>query len=244
MGQNVSVATNPSPLVLGFAHRGARANAPENTLEAFVLARRMGATALETDVWITRDGVAVVDHDGVGTDSRRRTPIHDLECRQLAPHVPTLGQLLDAVGTNVDLSIDVKDAEAAAETLRVIERADQSMLRRTWLCHPDPTLLAEWRKCSPDVQLVASIKRRQLHLDHRRSPTALAQIGVDVVNLRGRTWSPSVVRRCHEAGLLAFAWDVQCPGRMRVLMSWGIDGIYSDHVDRLVRTVPPAHSFG
>lgn len=241
MGQNASVAINPSPLVLGFAHRGARAHAPENTLESFVLARRMGATALETDVWITRDGVAVVDHDGVGTRSGRRTPIHDLAYRQLAPHVPTLGQLLDAVGTNVDLSIDVKDSEAAAETLHVIQRAGQSMLKRTWLCHPNPTHLAEWRKRSPEVRLVASIKRWQLHLDRRRSPSALAQHGVDVVNLRGRSWSPSMVRRCHESGLLAFAWDVQCPGRMRVLMSWGIDGIYSDHVDRLVRTVPPAY---
>ena len=58
---------------IGFAHRGASAHAPENTLEAFVLARRLGATGLESDVWLTADGVPVLDHHGkVGTRVRRR----------------------------------------------------------------------------------------------------------------------------------------------------------------------------
>ena len=41
-----------------FAHRGACAYAPENTLEAFALGLRLGATGLESDVWLTADGVA------------------------------------------------------------------------------------------------------------------------------------------------------------------------------------------
>ncbi|MCB1039054.1 MAG: glycerophosphodiester phosphodiesterase, partial [Acidimicrobiales bacterium] len=58
---------------LGFAHRGARAHARENTLEAFSLALRLGATALESDVWLTADGIPVLDHDGVvGGRLRRR----------------------------------------------------------------------------------------------------------------------------------------------------------------------------
>jgi hypothetical protein len=40
---------------IGFAHRGARADAPENTLEAFRLALDKGATGLESDVWLTAD---------------------------------------------------------------------------------------------------------------------------------------------------------------------------------------------
>ena len=52
-----------SPPVL-FAHRGAKAHAPDNTLEAFELAVKLGATGLETDAWCTRDGEVVLDHDG------------------------------------------------------------------------------------------------------------------------------------------------------------------------------------
>ncbi len=49
------------PLVL--AHRGDSIHAPENTLEAAVLAWEAGAEAWELDVQLTRDGVAVVFHD-------------------------------------------------------------------------------------------------------------------------------------------------------------------------------------
>ncbi|MFO1414004.1 MAG: glycerophosphodiester phosphodiesterase [Burkholderiales bacterium] len=44
-------------------HRGARGLAPENTLAAFERALALGVTTLETDVAITRDGVAVISHD-------------------------------------------------------------------------------------------------------------------------------------------------------------------------------------
>ncbi|MET0902947.1 MAG: glycerophosphodiester phosphodiesterase family protein, partial [Acidimicrobiales bacterium] len=64
---------------IGFAHRGARADAPENTLEAFVLAVRLGATGLESDVWLTRDGEAVLDHDGVVRQGLRKRPIAELD---------------------------------------------------------------------------------------------------------------------------------------------------------------------
>ena len=61
---------------IAFAHRGARAHAPENTLEAFGLALRLGATGLESDVWVTADGEVVLDHDGlVGRRVGRRRRI-------------------------------------------------------------------------------------------------------------------------------------------------------------------------
>src|SRR5262245_45061418 len=46
-----------------WAHRGASAHAPENTLEAFELARTAGADGIELDVRLDRDGTAVVFHD-------------------------------------------------------------------------------------------------------------------------------------------------------------------------------------
>ena len=46
-----------------FAHRGASGHAPENTLEAFEMAARMGADGVELDVHICRTGELVVAHD-------------------------------------------------------------------------------------------------------------------------------------------------------------------------------------
>lgn len=45
------------------AHRGASAYVPENTLAAFQLALDMGVTEVETDIRLTKDGVAVLCHD-------------------------------------------------------------------------------------------------------------------------------------------------------------------------------------
>ena len=127
---------------IGFAHRGARADAPENTLEAFRLARRLGAMALESDVWLTSDGVPVLDHDGVVGKVRRR-PIASVPRAELPDHIPSLAELYDEVGTDVDLSLDIKDAAAFDATVAVAAAAGQGALPRLWLCHPDWELV-EW----------------------------------------------------------------------------------------------------
>lgn len=226
-----------STAVIGFAHRGARAHAPENTIEAFVTACQMGADAVETDVWLTRDGVAVIDHDGVVRRGCFRRPIREFNVADLPPHMPTLAALQQAVGPHVGLSIDVKDPKATAAILAVRGLAGQPALRRTWLCDTDPERLASWRALDPHTPLVASIRRRGLKT---WSPERLAGIGIGVLNLPHRHWSPSLVRRCHDAGLDTFAWGVQRPRRMRRLIAWGIDAIYSDHTDRMVAVLRAA----
>src|SRR5215210_4701976 len=95
---------------IAFAHRGARAHAPENTLEAFRLALRLGATGLESDVWLTADGEAVLDHDGVARIA-------------LPSFVPTLEELYADCGTSYELSLDVKDAAAASAAVAVARAA-------------------------------------------------------------------------------------------------------------------------
>ena len=46
-----------------WAHRGASAYAPENTLEAFRLGAEQGADGVELDVQLSKDGQLVVIHD-------------------------------------------------------------------------------------------------------------------------------------------------------------------------------------
>jgi glycerophosphoryl diester phosphodiesterase len=51
----------PRPTI--FAHRGASAHAPENTLAAFRLAVEQKADAIELDAKLSADGQVVVIHD-------------------------------------------------------------------------------------------------------------------------------------------------------------------------------------
>jgi glycerophosphoryl diester phosphodiesterase len=62
----------------------------------------------------------------------------------------------------------------------------------------------------------------------------LAGAGVAALNLPGSEWQAERVATVHAAGLLAFGWDAQARTEIRRLIDLGVDGIYSDRVDRLV----------
>ncbi len=49
---------------LVFAHRGGAKLAPENTMAAFANGLALGSDGIECDVHLSRDGAAVVIHDG------------------------------------------------------------------------------------------------------------------------------------------------------------------------------------
>ena len=237
---------------IAFAHRGGRAHAPENTLEAFRLALRLGATGLESDVWLTADGVAVLDHDGrVKTGLRgpnakpglrgpnaklglRRRPIAAVPRAELAPSVPALADLYATCGTGFELSVDVKDIAAAAETVAVARAAGGGAAARLWLCHPDWEVVAGWREEFPDVHLVNSTRLKDMARGPERRAAQLAGAGIDAVNMHYTDWTGGLTTLFHRFGRLAFGWDAQHERMVLELARMGIDGVYSDHVDRMV----------
>jgi len=147
---------------IGFAHRGARAHARENTLEAFALAVRLGATGLESDVWLTADGIPVLDHDGVMRNGLRKRAIGDARREQLPAHIPALAELLDSVPGDWHLSLDLKDAASGAAVIDVIGQLRPDLLGRLWLCHPDVSALLTMRAPQSPVRLVNSTRLARL----------------------------------------------------------------------------------
>ena len=74
-------------------------------------------------------------------------------------------------------------------------------------------------------------------------PAALADAGVDAVNLHWSEWSGGMVTLFHRFGRVAFGWDAQYRRQLDVLIEMGIDGVFSDHVERMVDALagrPPA----
>jgi len=222
------------PAIL-FAHRGARAHAPENTIEAFRLGLRLGATGLESDAWITSDGQVVLDHDGVVGGMLRRRRIAELRRDQLPDHIPTLGELYEACGADYELSLDVKDPEAADEILRIASEAGGT--RRLWLCHPDLELLERWRSADDQVRLVNSTRLAAMEHGPERRAAVLRELQIDAVNLHHSEWSAGMAALFHRFRRLGFGWDAQHLRTIRALLDAGVDGIFSDHVDRLVDAV-------
>lgn len=222
---------------IGFAHRGASAHAPENTLEAFALAQRLGATGLESDVWVTADGVPVLDHDGIVGRLRRR-PIANIERAALPRHIPSLHELYERVGTDLPLSLDVKDPAAFEPTVAVAEAA--GAIDRLWLCHPDWELVASWRSRSSEMHLVDSTRITKIKEGPERRAMALRDAGIDVINMHHLDWSAGLTTLFHRFEIECFGWDAQLHRVLDGLVYMGIDGVFSDHVDRMVDALPSA----
>ena len=146
---------------IAFAHRGASAYAPENTIEAFRLALDQGATGLESDAWLAADGVVVLVHDRIIRSPASPIDVTRTTSAALAAFgVPTLAALyaeLDAAGRAATaLSLDLEHPAVAEPTIEVAERA--GAVGRLWACHDDVGLLVDLRARSAEVRLVCSTR--------------------------------------------------------------------------------------
>jgi glycerophosphoryl diester phosphodiesterase len=214
-----------------FAHRGARAISPENTIPAFRLALEMGASGLESDVWLTSDGVPVLDHDGEWGRVRKKR-IADLRRDELPEHIPALADLIDACGSDFDLSLDLKDPSAGAPVIEAIGRCSPDLVARTWLCHPSLDVLTPL--VGSGARLVNSTRVARLGEPPERRAARLAELGIDGINLRRDEWNGGLVALFHRFDRTAFAWNVQMEHELRTMFRMGIDAVFCDHVDRMM----------
>ena len=103
------------PLIIG--HRGASAEAPENTLSAFGLALEQGADGIEFDVQLSADGWPVVIHDArVDRTTNGRGKVSELTLAELQAliidpqeKIPTLDEVFEALGPRILYNVEVKD---------------------------------------------------------------------------------------------------------------------------------------
>ena len=180
-----------------FAHRGARAELPENTIPAFRRALEHGATGLETDAWLSGDGEVVLVHDerpSAWAAFRRlrvdRTPAQRLATpRRPAPRRP----LRRAGRATTSCRIDLKAPDVGEPIDRRRPRPGDP--HRLWLCSPHarrPRGAARPTRptcgsCTPSGRTPA----RRLARAPRR-PTS-PQRGIDAMNMHHTEWTAGLV---------------------------------------------------
>lgn len=217
---------------IAFGHRGARAHAQENTLAGFELALKLGATGLESDVWITADGVPVLDHDGVVKRPLRNRPIGEVRRSALPEHIPSLAELIDRCGTGYELSLDLKDAASGQVVIDVVKECAEEMLEQLWLCGP------QWEGLVPlrgqGARLVESTRLSRMKEGPERRAANLRENGIDAMNMHHTDWNGGMVALFHRFDRVAFGWDMQEPHILQAGFRMGLDGVYSDWVDRMI----------
>ncbi|MDP9480410.1 MAG: glycerophosphodiester phosphodiesterase [Actinomycetota bacterium] len=245
-----------------FAHRGASARAPENTMEAFRFAAASGARGLETDVHMTLDGHVVAIHD----DSVDRTTDGDGLVREMTlaelkgldagyrftagggatyPYrgrgvrVPEIGEVFREF-PGLAVNIEIKENQTGVEEalLGIIEEegAEERALVVSGRARP----VKRFRKLSGGkVRTGASAREivtfyylSRLHLEGFLQPPYDA-LQVPVERRGTRVVTPRFLEAAHARGVRVDVWTIDDPGEMRRLLDLGADAIMTNRPEVL-----------
>lgn len=226
-----------------WAHRGASAVYPENTMVAFEEANRSGANAIELDVQRTRDGELIVIHDEtLNRTTNGRGYIYaasyswiktldaggKFHSRFRGEKIPTLRDVLDFIlQTNMTLNIEIKNEPIRYPgiELQVIRLLDQfKLLHRTIISSFDHLCVQIVKRSAPNVQ-TALLTGAFSHI----SPANVYQFGLDAVHPLKRAVNSVYMKEIFNYQLKVRPYTVNEPNLIRVFHALGVDAIITDH---------------
>lgn len=211
-----------------YAHRGASADYPENTLIAFRSAIELGAYGIELDVHVTKDGVPVVIHDA---DVSRTTPgsgkigeMYLADIKKLdagnGEHIPTFEEVLLLTKGKVKLDIEIKAAGAEESVLRMLA----GWSRDDWVISSfDWDILRRCRKDDAEIELWP------LSTGATEEAMAVAhELGSPLLALHQGFIDADIAKRLNEEQLGFMAWTVDDPKRAEELRGLGAAALCTD----------------
>lgn len=221
------------------AHRGAAAEAPENSLAALELGMEFGADAIELDVRRTADGALLVIHDPTldrTTDASgriadfTRAALAGVRLSNGAP-IPELGDVLCRF-EGVEITVDVKEAEAAADVVALIGALGR--VGHTILYVEDGTETLAFRGYE-GRRATSTAQAGRLALEPewlaKAAPREIPEVVHTPLEWRGvPIVTQAFVRRVKKSGRSVQVWtidDAETAGR---LADWGSDGIITNDV--------------
>lgn len=248
------LAEAPTPRLI--AHRGfvppeGVSDIIENTHGAFAAALEYGATHLETDCHLTREGSIVLFHD---TDLRRITGesirISELTEAELRARMAdrgglvTLGEAFEAF-PDARFNVDVKAPAAAIHAGRIISPHAHRVLLTSFSDPVRRRALAAAREVHPFLPATSpgrSGVSRILFALAMRSERLIARAleGLDALQIPERqgpirVLSPRLIDAATRHGVEVHVWTVNDRARMRELVTAGVAGIVTDRIDRAVQ---------
>lgn len=234
---------------LNFAHRGASHEAPENTIAAFLLAAELGADGIELDVQLSKDGEVAVIHDfslESATDghgpvrARTMAELQKLDAGSwfdptfAGQQIPTLQQVVDAVGPRLLLNIELKtasltDSNLARAVVRIVE--ENQLLDRVVISSFNHLALRKVRQLNPWIP-IGLLYSPDIPLPLRRT-WLRPLLRPEALHPYYEMLDSKTVRWAKERGYRLHTWTVDDPGAMWQLMRLGVDLIITNRPDLL-----------
>lgn len=230
------VFRHPRPIAL--AHRGGNETAPENTMVAFEQAVGLGLRFIETDVQVTRDGIAVIFHDDDLqrlADRPGRVADHGsaelnglrILGREPIPHLEELLGAWDDVRFVIEPKTDLA-VEPLAEAIRRTGTIDRVCIgsfsgARIRRCREimGPRLCTSLGPAGVTRMRLASLGLPAGGFVEGAAQVAVRHYGLPVVDRL-------FVEAAHRHGLEVQVWTVNEESEMDRLLDLGVDGLITD----------------
>ena len=219
-----------------YAHRGASAQAPENTLAAFRRALDAGADGIELDVHLAADGVPVVIHD----ETLERTtdgvgPVAGCTVEELqsldagtwfdplfaGEQVPTLAETMNLLAGRLRVNIEIKEARAGLAVLDLLKHFPQADVVVSSFNYG---VLARLRREAPQLPLAVLQERGNWRWGLARAEALRARAYHPHIDLVSRP----LLAACRRLQLPVLPWTVDDPSAVRSLARQGVDGLFSN----------------
>ena len=233
----------PQPVI--FAHRGASAHAPENTLAAFELALEEHADAIELDVKLSADGHVVVIHDmTVDRTTGAHGRVKDLSLTDLRAlgagsffsekfqneKIPTLDEVFYAVGKRTFINVELTNYNSPRDHLvesvcTLVQKF--GLQERVIFSSFFASNLSKARSILPEVPRGLLAFNGLLGAWARSFGFAFGKYQALHPNLNDTTRQQ--IQRVHRLKRRVHVWTVNEVEDMHRLFHWGVDGIFTDH---------------
>ncbi|CAH1224106.1 Glycerophosphodiester phosphodiesterase [Paenibacillus allorhizoplanae] len=236
--------TQPSVLVI--AHRGAKGEAPENTLGAFRLGIEQGCDAIELDVHLSKDGEIIVIHDfTIDRTTDRKGVVHEMTLSELkqadagrwfssqyeGERIPTLEEVFDLVPPEVMINVEIKDSYD-----RKLEPALAELMKRKDRVHNVVVSSFDHKSLLFLKLLLPEAKIGLLYEINPGSHAGLATgFGVPVYSLHPnfKRINREDIRDALSKGIQVYPWTINDEKKMKQAIEKGASGIITDFPGKL-----------
>jgi glycerophosphoryl diester phosphodiesterase len=216
-------------------HRGARHEAPENTLAGIEHGLAAGVDGVEVDVRITSDGRIVVIHDAtVDRTTNGSGPVAGMtfdELRTLdagdGERVPLLEEVVAALRGRGVLSVEIKERAHALPVARRLHELDATGFVN--IISFDHRPLAVAAEAAPGLRTGCLVVARPA------DPVGLVMAaGADFLSIHLAYVDAELVATCHAAQVPVCAWNCNEPGDLPRYAEIGVDWLGTDEPSRVV----------
>lgn len=231
-----------------WAHRGASGHVTDNTMDSFKLAIEMGADGIESDVYLTRDGIPIMYHDRhIIVNGRKQRPfyikweiIQNINLDKKGRKIPLLKDVLEYFkdvksknGNPVTFSLDINGPKVGYKIIDVAK--DLDMCDRVELTFDDYLLYKKYRHYNDDIVLVDSAKinawKKFSGRIFYKNFSKLNKYGIKAVNLKAEDCDDDFIEDITQHGLQVYVWDCHNEENLREFIGKNVHAVYSNYPD-------------